>query len=188
MSRLKSVYRCSQCGYSAAKPMGQCPDCQAWNAMIEEVVESRPAALAAAGARGSRGLTNFSSEVVALREVSSEREPRTATGMPELDRLLGGGIVAGQVVLLAGPPGIGKSTLMLQAAARLSKTLKVLYISGEESLKQVSGRAKRLGLSGDPLYLLSETDLVKTLAAVEKLKPGVLVLDSIQTAYHPELA
>ncbi|MBI3551865.1 MAG: DNA repair protein RadA [Elusimicrobia bacterium] len=189
MSRLKSIHRCQECGYGAPKPMGQCPDCRAWNSMIEEVVEVRPAALATAGgARGARSLTDFSSEVTALKEVSSETEPRVATGLSELDRLLGGGVVAGQVVLLAGPPGIGKSTLMLQAAARLSKSLKVLYVSGEESLKQVSGRAKRLGISDEPLYLLSETDLVKTLAAIEKLKPGVIVLDSIQTAYHPELS
>lgn len=186
--RLKSVHRCQQCGYSAAKPMGQCPDCQAWNSMIEEVIEARSLAAAGSG-RGGRAMTSFTSEVQSLKDIrSSEAEARTSTGLPELDRLLGGGIVAGQVILLAGPPGIGKSTLMLQAAARLARKMKMLYISGEESLKQVSARAKRLGLAEEPLYLLSETDLSKALAAIDKLKPGAVVLDSIQTAYHPELS
>lgn len=155
--------------------------------MIEEVIEVRP--LAAAGTKRRQELTEFTSEVATLQELRPAAvEVRTPTGVPELDRLLGGGVVAGQVILLAGPPGIGKSTLMLQAAARLARNLKVLYISGEESLKQVSARAKRLGLAEEPLYLLSETDLGKTLAAIDKLKPGVVVLDSIQTAYHPELS
>ena len=188
MARLKSLHRCQECGYSAPKPMGQCPGCSAWNAMVEEVVEVRPAA-AASGAP-SRMLTEFSSDVLTLNEVRSEQEePRSATGIGELDRLLGGGVVPGQMVLLAGPPGIGKSTLMLQAAARLAQGgRKVLYASGEESLKQVAARTKRLGLTSESLYLVSETNLTKVVEAVGKHAPAVLVLDSVQTCYHPELA
>jgi DNA repair protein RadA/Sms len=153
--------------------------------MVEEVVETgRARGLSSA----SRPMTDFSSEAAVLSEVGVETEPRTATGVEELDRLLGGGLVSGQVVLLAGPPGIGKSTLTLQAAASLaSGGRSVLYCSGEESMRQVSARAKRLGLSGQSLYLLSETNLGKMLAAVEKLKPWAVVLDSIQTCHHPEL-
>jgi DNA repair protein RadA/Sms len=158
--------------------------------MVEEVIEAGRVSLAAAAAAPStapRALTSFSSEVVTLNDVRAETESRTPTGMPELDRLLGGGVVPGQMLLLAGPPGIGKSTLTLQAAAKLAERDKVLYVSGEESLKQVSARAKRLGVSSDKLYLLSETSLVKVLAAVEKHEPRFVILDSVQTCYHPEL-
>jgi DNA repair protein RadA/Sms len=155
--------------------------------MIEEVVESRPAAPAGAAARQ---MTEFSSEVVSLKDAPSDTESRARTGIGEFDRLLGGGVVPGQVILLAGPPGIGKSTLMLQAAARLAAGApdrSALYISGEESLRQLSARAKRLGVRGDSLFLLSETDLVKIVAAVAKCNPGIIVLDSVQTVAHPEL-
>ncbi len=190
MARLKTVYRCQACGPSASKPMGQCQGCAEWNTMVEEVVEARPEGLAeAVAATTSRGgLTSFSSPLVALKDVSEDAEPRAASGIGELDRLLGGGLVPGQVVLLAGPPGIGKSTLMLQAAAKLSARGPFLYASGEESLKQISGRAKRLGLAADSLYLLSETNLAKILATMEQLKPWALVLDSVQTVAHPQLA
>ncbi|NNN04787.1 MAG: DNA repair protein RadA [Elusimicrobia bacterium] len=190
MARLKTVYRCQACGHSASKPMGQCPGCAEWNTMVEEVVEARPEglveAVAATASRG--GLTSFSSPLVALKDVREDAEPRAASGIGELDRLLGGGLVPGQVVLLAGPPGIGKSTLMLQAAAKLAARGPFLYASGEESLKQISGRAKRLGLAADSLYLLSETNLAKILATMEQLKPWAMVLDSVQTVAHPQLA
>src|SRR5260370_11734091 len=189
MPRLKIVYRCQSCGNSAAKPMGQCPGCSEWNSMVEEVVETRPEGLAEAVATAARGsLTSFSSRVVALKDVREDVEKRTAVGMGELDRLLGGGLVPGQVVLHAGPPGIGKSTWMLQVAAKLAARGPFLYASGEESLKQISGRAKRLGLQADSLYLLSETNLAKILATMEQVKPWALVLDSVQTVSHPQLA
>ncbi len=187
MARLKSLYRCQECGYSAPKPMGQCPDCSAWNTMIEEVVEARPTALAGAA---QRRLMEFSSEVVALKDAPAGAEARTGTGIGEFDRLLGGGVVPGQVCLLAGPPGIGKSTLMLQVAGWLAATRPqdpILYVSGEESLRQVSARAKRLGVQNDSIHLLAETDLAKILAVVAKLKPWLIVLDSVQTVFHPEL-
>jgi DNA repair protein RadA/Sms len=168
--------------------MGQCQGCSEWNTMVEEVVETRPEALAnsVASARGT--LTQFSSTLTLLKDAKEEKETRTPIGIPELDRLLGGGVVPGQVILLAGPPGIGKSTLMLQAAAKLSTRGPFLYASGEESMRQVSSRAKRLGLDADALYLLSENSLSKILGAMEQVKPWALVLDSIQTVVHPQLA
>ena len=156
--------------------------------MAEEVVETRPGSLSESVAEARGALTSFSSAVVALKDAKEEAETRLPVGLPELDRLLGGGVVPGQVVLLAGPPGIGKSTLMLQAAARLAASGPFLYASGEESLRQVSSRAKRLGLSAEGLYLVSETSLAKILAAVEQVKPRAMVLDSVQTVTHPQLA
>ncbi len=188
MARLKTLYRCQACGHSAMKPMGQCPGCSEWNTMAEEVVESRPGALTESVAEARGQLTSFSSAVTALKDAKEAPETRTAVGMPELDRLFGGGVVPGQVVLLAGPPGIGKSTLMLQAAAKLAERGPLLYASGEESLRQVSSRAKRLGISSESLYLVSESSLAKILSAMEQVKPWAIVLDSIQTVTHPALA
>ncbi len=158
--------------------------------MVEEVVETRPEGLveAVTASAGRGSLTSFSSAVVALKDVREDVEKRSAVGIGELDRLLGGGLVPGQVVLLAGPPGIGKSTLMLQAAAKLAGQGPVLYATGEESLRQVSSRAKRLGLAPDHLYLVSETNLAKILATMESVKPWLVVLDSVQTVSHPQLA
>ena len=204
MPKLKSLYRCQECGQASPKWAGQCPACEAWNTFVEEAVRVG----APVGRSAPRPLTDFSSETVRLSEVSGAEETRIPTGIGELDRMLGGGLVAGQVLLLAGPPGIGKSTLMLQVAARLAAggpraghgrrsrpggarqgaSVPVLYVSGEESPGQVSGRAKRLGVRADDIYLLAETDLQKILAAVETHAPKVIVLDSIQTVYHPELS
>lgn len=183
MAKLKAVYRCQECGACAPKWFGQCPECQAWNTLVEEVVQVGPATGAAA-----KALTDFSSEVASLKEAASENPPRSATGIAEFDRLLGGGLVPGQIILLAGPPGIGKSTLMMQAAAALSGKQRVFYASGEESVGQVSGRAKRLGFGHEKdVYLVSETNLAKIIEGIEKVKPGVLILDSIQTVYHPNM-
>jgi DNA repair protein RadA/Sms len=153
--------------------------------MAEEVVEEPSKT---AGRTPSRGLADFSSAPTKLSELSTGGPPaeRGATGIGEFDRLLGGGVVAGQVLLLAGPPGIGKSTLMLQAAAKFCGKLGVLYVSGEESLKQVADRARRLGIKDAAITLLSETDLTKILAVMDELKPGLVVLDSVQTVYHPD--
>ncbi|MBI4345242.1 MAG: DNA repair protein RadA [Elusimicrobia bacterium] len=188
MPRLKSIHRCQECGFSSPKWLGQCPGCQGWNTLVEEVVEVRPASSPGKGAAGARLLTDFSSGLKRLSEIDEAGEQRIQIGLGELDRLIGGGLMKGQVMLLAGPPGIGKSTITLQAAASLAaKGRKVLYASGEESLAQVSARARRLGVKADNLLLASETDLHKVLDALREVEPDVLVLDSIQTVYHPDL-
>ncbi|MFH1619716.1 MAG: DNA repair protein RadA [bacterium] len=183
MPRFKAIYRCQECGASSPKWMGRCPDCGKWNTIVEEAEE-----FSAKGAGKSRALTEFSSEVTRLSDAEGCEEKRLPTGLPELDRLLGGGMVNGQVLLLAGPPGIGKSTLMLQAVEKTAGSAVVLYVSGEESLGQVRSRAARLDIKAGGLYLLSENNLGKIINAFNRLKPAVLVLDSIQTVFHPEYA
>lgn len=136
----------------------------------------------------SRKLTDFSSKVVKLSESSQEKLKRTKINTEELDRLFASGLVRGQMTLLAGPPGIGKSTLTLQIADALSASEKVLYVSGEESIDQISSRAKRLELSGDKVFLLSETNLENIISTYNEIKPGVLIIDSIQTVYHPDFS
>ena len=180
--KFKTVFVCQACGYESPKWAGKCPDCGAWNTLTEEVKAQETKKPAAR----TRSFTDFSSEVVKLSESKAVKEPRIETHIAEFDRLLGGGLVKGQLTLLAGAPGIGKSTLMLQVAAELSKERKVLYISGEESIGQISGRAERLGVNGDNIFLHCETDIQKIVESVENVNPDVLILDSIQTVYHPE--
>ena len=180
--KFKTVYVCQQCGFEALKWAGKCPDCGAWNSLTEEVKaqeSKKPAAR-------TRSFTQFESEVVKLSQSKSVQEPRIPTRIGEFDRLLGGGLVKGQLTLLAGAPGIGKSTLMLQVAAALAGTHKVLYISGEESVNQISGRAQRLGIRGDNIFLHCETDIEKIVQSVQNQNPDVLIVDSIQTVYHPQ--
>ena len=180
--KFKTVFVCQKCGYEAPKWAGKCPDCGEWNSLVEEVKAQEPKKTAAR----TRSFTDFSSEVVKLSQSKAVTEERIPTRIGEFDRLLGGGLVKGQLTLLAGAPGIGKSTLMLQVAAELSKTRKVLYISGEESVSQISGRAQRLGVNGENIFLHCETDIQKIVESVQQVKPEVLILDSIQTVYHPE--
>ncbi len=180
--KFKTVFVCQKCGFEAVKWAGKCPDCGEWNSLVEEVKQQESKK---APAR-PRSFTDFSSEIVKLSESKAVKEPRIETHIGEFDRLLGGGLVKGQLTLLAGAPGIGKSTLMLQVAAELSKNLKVLYISGEESIGQISGRAQRLGINGDNIFLHCETDIQKIVESVQNVSPDVLILDSIQTVYHPE--
>lgn len=185
MAKLKTVYLCQDCGHKAAKWAGQCPGCAAWNTLVEEV----EAVAQAVKGRAARAFTELSSELTPLGSADAAAEERIPTGIGELDRLLGGGFVGDQVALLAGPPGIGKSTLMLHVAERLARGGRTLvYATGEESLAQVSARAKRLGVNGEGILLLAENSVLKILEAVKKADPGVLVIDSIQTVYHPELS
>ncbi len=179
--KFKTVFVCQQCGYEAPKWAGQCPQCGQWNTLAEEVKQQE-----SKKEKRTRSFTDFSSEIIKLSDSRCVQEQRMPTGIGEFDRLLGGGLVKGQMTLLAGAPGIGKSTLMLQVADALAKSVKVLYISGEESINQISGRAQRLGVQNPNIFLHCETNIQNIIESVEKVNPDVLVLDSIQTVYHPE--
>ena len=181
-ARDASVYRCQQCGFASPKP-GTCPDCRRATGDLVPLVEER-----AAPARGPRRAVTSPERPRPLREISLERGDRLATGLGELDRVLGGGVVRGSLVLIGGDPGIGKSTLLLQAARALARAAPpVLYISAEESAAQVKMRADRLGIAADGLLLWAETDLSAVQAALDDVKPRALIVDSIQTVYLPEL-
>ncbi len=181
MARESTVYRCQECGFASPK-WGICPDCRQTGKFVELVEERQ------APAKGRRLPSVAGSAPVALADVSLEGGERSPTGIGELDRVLGGGVVRGSLVLIGGDPGIGKSTLLLQASRALADLGEpVLYVSGEESVAQVRLRADRLGMSPQGLFLLAETNLEVIEAHVESLKPQVLVVDSIQTAYLPDL-
>ncbi|MBR3806735.1 MAG: DNA repair protein RadA [Clostridia bacterium] len=172
----KIVYVCRECGKESPKWLGKCPDCGAWNSFDEEEIIEKPI---------KQGLNSGRSTNREKAQKFSELElptyMRTGTGMGELDRVLGGGLVDRSVVLLSGEPGIGKSTLLLQICSELSRTRKVLYVSGEESKGQLKMRAERLGIIGDSIYLLTETDVDAILDECSSLKPDVIIIDSIQT-------
>jgi DNA repair protein RadA/Sms len=178
---MKTFYQCQSCGHTSPKWLGKCPDCGSWNSYVEEK--------AAPAGRRSSGMEAFGkNEPVALGAINSVAENRTPTGMREFDRVLGGGVVAGSVVLVGGDPGIGKSTLLLQTFSGLSKKSgKLLYVSGEESPRQIKMRADRLGGSFDNTILLPETSLEGILDAATKLDPVAMVVDSIQTVYTQEM-
>ena len=176
----KTVFFCQNCGYESVKWMGQCPGCQQWNTFVEESVTE-----ASSGKKQQRSRK----QPVSLAEIQTEKEERTATGIGELDRVLGGGIVGGSLVLVGGDPGIGKSTLLLQVCRLLSLAgKKVLYISGEESLRQIKLRAQRLGSFNDNLLLLCETNLTDIREEAQKQKPEIMVIDSIQTMYNEDVS
>ncbi|MGD8689055.1 MAG: DNA repair protein RadA, partial [Gammaproteobacteria bacterium] len=182
MSKSRVVYACEACGAQSPKWAGQCAECGEWNTLTETVAapasgKRAPASRQYAGAAGVRHLT----------EVSGQRQERTATGLGELDRVLGGGLVPGSVTLIGGDPGIGKSTLLLQAAASLASRLGVLYVTGEESLEQVSMRARRLGVPAADIRLAAETCVEHVVALAEQNGPAVLVVDSIQTIFSEAL-
>jgi DNA repair protein RadA/Sms len=180
----KSVYVCSACGATSPKWAGQCAECLAWNVMEESLAPVSPGQSSGrfSGYAGER-----SAEVLMLADVETEREARYPTHSGELDRVLGGGLVEGSVVLIGGDPGIGKSTLLIQALARLSRDMQTLYVSGEESPRQISLRAQRLGLPAETLRLLPETCVERIVANAEREKPRVMVVDSIQTMYTEQL-
>lgn len=182
MSRLdkspaRTVFVCRECGRESLKWLGRCPDCQQWNSFVETVV--------AAAAATSRPITQLAPPQE-LSRVVIEATDRMPMPISEFNRVLGGGLVAGSLVLISGDPGIGKSTLLLQASASMAHSRsKVAYVSGEETVHQVKLRAERLGLKGEGLYLMAETDLEAVLNQVEQLAPGLVVIDSIQTVYFP---
>ena len=184
MAKDKTIYTCSECGGTSPKWLGKCPHCQAWNTLEETRVDTpgknRMQAL-------TRGL-NAAQPVATLSEIEAADVSRTPTGLEELDRVLGGGIVAGGVILIGGDPGIGKSTLLLQALDALSRQMPVLYVTGEESGAQVALRARRLGLDGHQVRVQAEIQLENIIATLEAEKPAFCVIDSIQTIYSDQLS
>ncbi|KMZ52517.1 DNA repair protein RadA [Dorea sp. D27] len=174
----KSIFFCQNCGHEESKWLGQCPACREWNTFVEEKVAS----VKQGNARQLK-----EADVVALSGVSTEEQDRVRTGIDELDRVLGGGIVPGSLVLVGGDPGIGKSTLLLQVCQKLSEDKEILYISGEESLAQIKLRANRMGEFKDNLLLLCETNLELIRSVIEKRRPQLAVIDSIQTMYSEEV-
>ncbi|MFM2348173.1 MAG: repair protein RadA [Pseudomonadota bacterium] len=187
MARDKTLYTCRDCGGTSPKWLGKCPHCNAWNTLDETVTE--PAAAAGPAGRNTRFQALAKSQPVAtLADIEAAEVARTPTGLEELDRVLGGGIVEGGVVLIGGDPGIGKSTLLLQAAEALSRQMNVLYVTGEESGAQVALRARRLGLEGLQLRLLAEIGLERILATLAAEQPAFCVIDSIQTLFSEQLS
>ncbi|MDQ3259985.1 MAG: AAA family ATPase, partial [Pseudomonadota bacterium] len=176
MAKTKSLFTCTECGGQTLRWQGQCPHCSSWNTLVETLAETtskgnRFSALAASGG------------VQLLSEIKAEAIPRMSTGIAELDRVLGGGMVPGGVVLIGGDPGIGKSTLLLQALAHMGATQSTLYVSGEESLQQIALRAQRLQLEAKSMKLLAEIQLEKIQIVLAEQKPKIAVIDSIQTVY-----
>jgi DNA repair protein RadA/Sms len=176
MSKAKIKYICSSCGYESVRWLGKCPECDSWNTFTEELVET-----------GRRKSSKVPQKVSfhKITEITATEEDRIKTGITEFDRVLGGGLMPGSVILLGGDPGIGKSTLAMQASANIKN--KVLYVTGEESEKQIKLRSSRLKITSDEFYVLSETELGQIIASINNLDPAVVIIDSIQTMYRSEL-
>ena len=181
--KAKTSFFCSDCGYETPKWSGRCPACGAWNTIVEAPPETKSKSGAAAVSSRAGG-----SAPQRLSELGTEDEIRFSTGMAEFDRVLGGGAVRGSLVLVGGAPGIGKSTLLLQLCGLAGGSEKILYVTGEESKRQLKMRAERLKVESPQLYILAETDLMETLNAVDSVKPDILIVDSIQTLFNPELS
>lgn len=186
-----TIYVCQNCGRQERKWLGRCPDCGEYSSFVEEKFRPSPQAVGKVSATGAARIsTNSFREVkpISYSEIESQDDMRTSSGIAEFDRVLGGGIVAGSLVLIGGSPGIGKSTLVIQVADQLSKNnTRILYVSGEESERQIKMRGERLNLNADNLFLLPETNLEAILGEVEKLQPDALIVDSIQTVFSPSV-
>lgn len=184
MSKRKTKYVCQECGYESPKWMGKCPGCNTWNTMVEELEPTRTVA----GKGAFRTGASLSSKSVPITDIQTEDEARILTSIQEINRVLGGGIVPGSLVLVGGDPGIGKSTLLLQLSGILAQQEhKVLYVSGEESLRQTKMRADRLHMSSKQLHVLAETDVTHIEKQIEEQQPKVVIIDSIQTVYQEEI-
>lgn len=177
-SKQKTIYVCSECGYESPKWYGKCPDCGEWNTLMEEVRAAEPASSKRAPVTASQMQTV---KLASIQDVDTSEEERYHTGLAELDRVLGGGLVKGSLVLLGGDPGIGKSTMLLQICQYLGQVHSILYISGEESVRQIKLRADRLGVDCANLYVVSETDIDVITATMEQYHPDIVMIDSIQT-------
>ena len=184
MAKQKTVYVCSQCGYETARWLGKCPDCGSWNTLTEQL-----AAPAAPEIKQLKRAPGTGAEPMIIDDIPLDSMLRHSTGIGELDRVLGGGIVEGSLLLVGGDPGIGKSTLLTQVSAHYAQDgHRVLYVSGEESARQIKMRAQRLGASGSQLYILSENDMSAVEKQMEKIGPDLMIVDSIQTMYRPDMA
>ncbi|KXK02415.1 MAG: DNA repair protein [Chlorobi bacterium OLB4] len=177
--KIKSQYICQSCGFRSLRWSGKCPECDSWNSMVEEIVSQK----SVSPHKKNRALN---AKLDNINEITSTNEQRISTNIAELDRVLGGGIVNGSVILIGGDPGIGKSTLMLQIAEKI-ENLKIIYISGEESARQIKMRSERLGSRFDNFYVLCETDTDMIISIIEKENPGLVIVDSVQTIYTPIL-
>ncbi len=180
-TKAKTVYVCSDCGFESAKWYGKCPNCGQWNTMNEEIKAAAPIK------SGASNLLRSTARPVAINEISTTEEERYHTGLSELDNVLGGGIVKGSLILISGEPGIGKSTILLQICERLGKTLKILYVSGEESSRQIKLRAERLGVQSENLFILTETDIQYVIEQIRAEQPDLVMIDSIQTMNFTDL-
>jgi DNA repair protein RadA/Sms len=182
VGRIKAKFVCQECGTESSKWFGRCPGCEAWNSLVEEVESKSSQKTAWFGKK-------IQSVPQSLADITTEEQDRYSTNSSEFDRVLGDGIVPGSVVLIGGDPGIGKSTLLLQLAYRFARTTgTVLYVSGEESAKQIKLRAERLGSAGDRLFIYSENNLELVISTIARMKPGLVIIDSIQTVYNPDLS
>lgn len=181
--KAKTQFECQHCGYISPRYLGKCPNCNSWNSLVEEKIQDTT------DRRSRTTLTGKKMQPMRLNEVVARKEPRVKTKLDELNRVLGGGVVPGSMVLLGGDPGIGKSTLLLQVSQQLAATGgKVLYVSGEESAEQIKMRAERLGATRDEFYLYAETDMQDIHKAIESLEPSYVIIDSIQTMTQPDIS
>ncbi|MEG2702708.1 MAG: DNA repair protein RadA, partial [Clostridia bacterium] len=187
MAKEKTCYVCAACGYETARWLGCCPDCGEWNT-FEERKAAALSAVSKTAEKAAKYQTTRKSEIIPLSQVEDKQEPRSTTGNEELDRVLGGGLVTGSAILLGGDPGIGKSTLLLQVAGSLSERCRVLYVSGEESARQLKMRAARIHVPQEKLYVLAENDVESILEKCGQAQPDVVVIDSIQTMVSAESA
>ena len=186
MAKEKTVFVCSACGYETPRWMGKCPGCNAWNTLEEQAPQ---AAQQAAPVKANKQRPGTGASAMRLSEIPEETSARATTGIGELDRVLGGGVVEGSLMLVGGDPGIGKSTLLLQASEHLAQNgARVLYISGEESVRQIKMRARRLGVTSDNLLILSENAMDAAERRWEEIAPDYMIIDSIQTMYRPDMA
>lgn len=184
--KTKSVFFCTECGYESSGWLGKCPGCQSWNTFAEEKIKNDKKS-SGGNSFGFRGV-HEQTKAATLKDITSETAEREATGIGELDRVLGGGIVKGSLILAAGDPGIGKSTMMLMLSGNMAKSKNVLYVSGEESAQQIKMRAQRLHISAENLYIYSETLISNIEEEIERIKPDYIVIDSVQTVYDEEIS
>lgn len=179
MAKIKAIFVCQECGYESSGWLGKCPACSQWNTFIEEIPQGKP---------DSDAKSTSNIQAVSIKDVSVEDEDRSSTGIRELDRVLGGGIVGGSLILVGGDPGIGKSTLLLQVCEKVRFDQKILYASGEESIKQIKIRADRLGVKRPDILMVSETNFSVIEKLISAQKPGLVIIDSIQTVFCDELS